>query len=402
MPTFAYQVRDKEGKKIKGTIEGLSEKGVADRLTNSGYLITKISLSQNSVLLGGFSSRISPDDMTMFYFQLANIVEAGIPLVKALETVSDQLHHGTLQKIIQNLASRLTGGESLSEAMSRHEKTFPFLYRSMIRVGETSGSLSETLRHVAQLNEASSELRHQVRSALAYPMVLIVASIAVVIFMMVWIVPSFTEIFNRAGIVLPLPTRLVYGLSMWIKHQPYLLVAMLFVSTVGVRFALRVRPIKYQWDRFWLSMPAIGPLICRVEVSHWSRNVTLMISSGVPILQTLEISKDLTQNFVFQEALEKLYVHVQGGGKLADMLQKSKVFPADVVQMVSTGENSGTLDKMLLKVSEFYDQLIARTLKKVTSLIEPIFIVIIGGIVALIMLAILLPIFDMIKIFSPH
>ncbi len=404
MPAFAYQVRNKQGKKLKGVMEADSEKGIADHLTENGYLITKITLVQKVNFLRdqlSFSGRIPADDMTMFYFQLANMVEVGIPVVKALGTASDQLQNRSLQKIIQDLASRITGGESLSEAMAHHDRIFPFLYRSMIRVGETSGSLAEILRHVAELNEASDELRHQVRSALAYPIVLIFASIAVIIFMMVWIVPSFTVIFEKAGVPLPLPTRMVYSVSMFVKHQPYLLLGITAVLVIGSRFLIRIPRVKYRWDSFLLSIPSFGLLLRRVEVARWSRNMTLMISSGLPISQTLEIATGLTENLVFQEALQATYVHVQGGGKLADILQRSQVFPADVVQMVSTGESSGTLDKMLLKIAQFYDQLISRTIKKLTGMIEPVFILLMGFIVGIIMLSILLPIFDMLKIFSP-
>ncbi len=405
MPVFAYQVRNKEGKRVKGVIEAVSEKTAADHLLREGYLITTIKPARFSVLSNDFTlglSHISSDDLTMLYFQLGNMVEAGVTLLSGLEAVESQIDNQSLKKIVQNLIIRIQGGASFSEAMSHHAKTFPLLYRSMIRVGETSGHLAETLRHVGELNEARAELEHQVRSALAYPMVLIVASIAVVIFMMVWIVPTFTTIFNKAGIPLPLPTRLIFGLSVWVRKNPLLLAGILIGGNLGFLSLMRLPPVKYHWDRFWLSFAAVGLLLKRIEVARWSRSVALMLSSGVPILQTLEIAQDLTQNLVFKEALANAYVAVQGGGKLADTLQKSQVFPNDVVQMVSTGENSGTLDKMLYKIANFYDQLIARTLKKVTAMIEPISILLMGSVVAFIMLSVLLPIFDMIKLFNPH
>ena len=405
MPTYAYQVRDKDGKKMRGMIEATSEKTVVDRLLEEGYLITQVkpahrlALSKDLVIMG---TGISSDALTMFYFQLSNMVEVGIPLLTALQTVRTQIENRTLKKVVQSLISRVENGDSFSEAMSQNDKTFPLLYRTMIRVGETSGHLAESLRHVGELNEARTELEHQVRSALAYPAVLILASVAVVIFMMVWIIPTFVTLFDKAGIPLPLPTRVIVGLSSGIRQHPMLLGATFVGAATGFQFLLRTPSFKLMWDKFWLSCPAVGLLIRQIEVSRWSRMVALMLSSGVPILQTLEITQNLTQNLVFKNTLTDAYISVQSGGKLADVLRTNQAFPSDVVQMVLTGESSGTLDKMLYKVADFYDHLIARTLKQLTALIEPLSILLMGGIVALIMLSILLPMFDMIKVLGTH
>ena len=405
MSTYAYQVRDKEGKKIRGRVEAQSEKIVVDRLLGEGYFVTYVKPASRLVLSGDLvimGTGISSDTLTMFYFQLGNMVEVGVPLLTALQTVRSQIENGTLKKIVHSLISKVENGASFSEAMSQHDKTFPLLYRTMVRVGESSGHLAETLRHVGELNEARAELEHQIRSALAYPAVLMVASIAVVIFMMVWIVPTFVTIFNKAGIPLPLPTRVIVGLSYGIRKSPLLLGGALIGAITGFRFLLTMPSFKLMWDKFWLSVPVVGLLIRQIEVTRWSRNVALMLSSGVPILQTLEIAQSLTRNLVFKEALVNAYTAVQSGGKLADTLSANRAFPVDVVQMVLTGETSGTLDKMLYKVADFYDQLIARTLKQLTALIEPLSILLMGGIVAFIMLSVLLPIFDMIKVFGGH
>ena len=398
MAAFAYQVRDKSGKKITGVVEATSEKGAAERLAQQGYLITMIKPAQSFVFGIDqfiFGSGTPSDDLTMFYFQLANLVDAGIPLVASLETVEDQVTNRVLRKIVGHVILRIRGGSSLSEALAAHERTFPFLYQSMIRVGETSGKLADTLRHIAELNEARDELRYQVRSALAYPIVLVIASIAVVTFMMVWIVPTFTAIFNKAGLPLPLPTRLVYGLSLWMKSNPLLLVALLVGGPIAFHFIMRFRRAKYFWDRFCLSIPVVGLLIRRVEVAHWSRSLALMLSSGVPVLQTLEISKGLIQNLLFQEILADTYTAVQGGGKLADTLQKKSIFPSDVVQLVATGENSGTLDKMLFKVAEFYDEQVDTAVEGLTKLIEPLIIGFLGIVVGFIVIALFMPILNL-------
>ncbi len=398
MTTFAYQVRDKDGKRVRGLIEAVSEKIAADRLSEQGYLINRIVTKKNLSLPFLLSRRIPADDLTMFYFQLGNLLESGVPLLTALQNMLGQIEHQKLNQVVQRLIVRIQNGASMSEAMDEEPNIFLLLYRSIIRVGETSGHLSQNVKYIAELNEARSELNHQVASSLAYPIVLIVASFAVVTFMIVWIIPTFTAIFTKAGIPLPLPTRILYHLSQFVKTHPLLLIVSATSLIAGFKSLMHIRSFKYQWDRFVISLPYVGLLIKRIEIARWTRSLALMLSSGVPVLKALEISKLLTQNLIFKENYADAYTSVQGGGKLADTLRKNGVFPNDVIQMISTGENSGTLDKMLYKICNFYDQLIARSLKKMTSMIEPVFILLMGGIVGFIMLSILLPIFDMIKL----
>ena len=403
MPTFTYQVRDKEGKKLKGKIAAASEKAVADRLVNEGFLVTSVRPSFNFQGIGRvefFSKRISIADLSMFYFQIGNMLEAGVTLLTALRTVGDQIANASLRRTTTDLANRLERGERFSEALGAHPRIFPVVYRTMIQIGETSGNLGEVLRYVAELSERREELNHQVRSALAYPMVLMLASIGVLIFMIVWLVPTLTMVFSKAGVSLPLPTRMAFGFSMWTKSNWEFLLVGFAVIGIGLRFALRITAFKYYWDRFWLSAPAVGGVIKRVEVSRWSRCVALMLSSGVPILKTLEATRSLTQNELFCRSLENAYGLVQEGETLADTLSKGDVFPLDVIQMVSTGEKSGQLDKMLYKVANFYDKLVQRSFKKLTSVIEPFFILFMGVIVGFIMVSVLLPIFDMLKFFK--
>jgi len=407
MPSFTYKVHDQSGKKVKGIAEAISEKALADQLAQQGYFVTSIrqaqqgtfSLNLNKILL--WSGRVPTDDVTLFYVQLSNMLEAGLTLLSSLQVISNQIDNQTFKPVIQNIISRIEAGESLSESAAHHQNLFPLLYRSMIKVGEAGGNLSKVLRFVAELEEARSALKDKIRSALAYPVVLIIASIAVIVFMIVWIVPSFITIFSKSGILLPLPTRMMYEFSLWMKVFGIWLAVFFCLVIASFPILMKIQPIRHSWDSFWLKVPVVGLLIKRIEISRWSRSVALMLSSGVNILQTLEIARNLTQNSVFQDAFQKCYDSVQAGGRLADTFQKSSAFPNDVVQMISTGEHSGSLDKMLHKVSDFYDELVGRSLKKLTDSLEPASVLLMGVIVGFIMLSILLPIFDMIKIFSP-
>lgn len=404
MTAFAYQVRDKDGKRIRGILEAASERALADQLASKGYLVTRIK-PQSFSPFASFSIKnallersVSSDDLTMFYFQLSHMIESGITLLTSLQTLADQVENNKLNSVIKKLVKSIQNGSSLSEAMERESKYFPILYTSMIRVGETSGHLSDNLKYIAQLNEAKNELSYQVKSALAYPIVLMVASVGIVIFMMLFIVPTFSGIFTRAGVELPLPTRILYETSLMMKSHPLYLVVSVFAVLVGVRILLAIRIVKYFFSRLWLKIPIIGVMTKRIEVSRWSRAVGLMLSSGVPILKTLEIAKALTKNLLFEELYAETVIAVQSGNKLADTLSHGNLFFQDTIQMIATGENSGTLDKMLFKTAEFYDRLITRSLKKLTGVIEPFFVVFMGGIVGFIMISILLPIFEMIKL----
>lgn len=403
---FSYQVRDQNGKKISGMMEASSERIVAERLLAERYLISSIKPARfaglRAALTAPASGGVHPGDLTMFYFQIGNMVDAGISLLVALDTVSDQMESAGLKKVVKDVMTQVENGSTFSDAMARHDKIFPLLHRSMVQVGEASGHLGNTLRHVAALQESQNELKHQVRSAFAYPIVLLVASIGVVVLMMVWIVPTFTAIFEKAGVALPLPTRMVYTLSTWMKANFLLLGGALAAAGIGIRMALKAPAVKRQWYRFLMKLPALGLMMRRVEVARWSRSMALMLASGVPILQALAISKNLTGNLLIQDALAEAHVSVQAGRKLADIFEKNRIFPKDVIQMIATGEASGSLDKMLYKVADFYDQLVTRTLKQITGMIEPIFIFFTGGMIGFIMLAILLPMFDMIKVVKPH
>jgi len=337
----------------------------------------------------------------MFYFQLGNLVEAGVPLLSALTTLADQSESRRMRRVIRNMSSRIESGESLSEAMRRHEPLFRDLVLSMVQVGEASGSLGEVLRHVSEMEEARLVLSEKIKESLAYPAVLMVSSLAVVLLMVMWIVPAFAAVFQKSAIPLPLPTQLLYDFGSWLKALEWRLLVIIIGMLAVFWLLLLAGWFRYRWDLFWISVPGIGHLIQRIEMARWSRATSLMLASGVPILRAIEISRNVVQNEVIRKSLRNVHTAVQAGGKVADILGKHAHIPRDVVQMVSTGESSGTLDVMLAKMAVFYEQLVAKSLSRLVKMIEPSLVLLMGGVVGLIMLSIFLPIFDMIRIFSP-
>lgn len=402
MPLYAYIGRDRKGKKLRGLIESASEKTAVDQLLREGWLIAKIKLSTGSPWWRfRLENKVSSDDFVLFLLRLENLLEAGVSLFAALKTLATQAGSSKLRRLTENISEKVEGGQSFSEAASSAPDVFSDLDCQMIRVGETSGSLPQALRHIIILHEASEELRHKLQSALTYPAILIVACVGVISIAIGWLIPAFTVIFEKAGVPLPLPTRILNGVAMWMhSHSIFLFIAS-SVLIVAVRLFLQIERIKFFWDRAWLQCPQIGTLLKRVEIARWGRTTALMLASGVPLVQTLDTVQKIPSNFAFRKALADAFEHVVGGESLAVSLERAGLFPGDVVQMVATGEMSGALDKMLRKISEFYDELIARALKHLTGMIEPIFVLVMGGLVGFIMLSILLPIFDMIKIFKP-
>ncbi len=404
MTQFVYQARNRKGKKVKGVVDASTENAAADLLEEKGLLVSSVHTKQTIDLLREVDfgwSQVAEDDLTLFYLQLGNMLEAGVALLTALEAMKEQIENKRFRKVLEQVARNVNDGESFSNALSHFNTIFPDLYQSMIQVGETSGNLGATLRNVSDLHESRLELKRSVQSALAYPALLMAASIGVIVFMMVWIIPAFTEIFSKSGIPLPLPTRLVYQGSLFAKAQGFWILTVLVVILFAGNLVLRIQSVRQNVHKKILSLPIVGLLIKRIEVARWSRSLALMISSGVPILKGLALSEKLIRNTHLKAALNLISTDVQSGEQLSVSVKSKNIFPADVVQMISTGESSGTLDQMLLKTADFYNQLIKRSLKKLTGAIEPFFILLMGVIVGFIMLSVLLPIFDMIKVVGP-
>lgn len=404
MPIYAYHGRDKDGRRVKGQIESFSEKAALEHLTAQGYLIAGLLKRRDRasfLFRAQLWSPVSTTDLLMFFLQLQNMLDAGVPLLTAIESSAQQSGRSSLRHIAADLAKRVTGGSSFSQALRSHSSVFDNLYADLIEVGEASGTLPESLRRVGELIESRDELNYQIKSALAYPIVLMVASVGVIAFAMVWLIPSFAVIFNRTGVPLPLPTRVMYGAGMWLKQNFILLIGVLLFMFVFLKGLLHFERFRYIWDRFWLRFPMIGTLIRRIETGRATRTFSSLLSSGVPMLTALVFVQRTTSNLFFQKGLKSAREAIERGERLTDAFRSESLFTSDVLQMVDTGEQSGSLDKMLLRVAVFYDQLIRRTLKSLTSVIEPFFIVLMGALVASIMLSVLLPIFDMIKIFKP-
>jgi len=401
MPNFVYKARDASGKPVKGTMEAVNKTELIDKLHKMGYMTTNVSEVEVGIQIGSIFDRlkwISSDDMLMFYIQLSNMINAGITILMSLSALAKQIENRTLKETVGSVARQVEAGSTLSQAFATHPRIFTKLFVSMINAGEESGKLDTVLMRYAKFFEQQEDLKQKIKGALFYPIILLCAGIAVSLFIVTFIIPQFAEIYLKVGVKLPLPTLIVFKLGTIIKHYWYSLIIFVIAIILGVRYYFTTEKGEILLDTLKLRTPVIGSLYRKVAISRFARTLATLLGSGVPILKSLDITKEVIGNFVLAQVITNVHRSVEKGEHIAEPLKISEEFPADVVQMISVGEETGGLVEMLNKIADFYDMSISYAVKKLTTVIEPLFLVVLGGMVGLIMASMLMPIFDMIKI----
>lgn len=400
MTTFAYKARDRRGEILQDTIEGESKISVASALRQKGLLVIDISeqgLGQKDIL--DPFKRVKLYDTVVFTRQFATMINAGLPIVRSLHILSEQTTNKKLKEVIEAVMKDVEAGLSLSEALAKHPKVFNRLYVEMVRAGEIGGMLDEVLLRIAAQLENDQELRRKVKSAMAYPTVVLVLAAVIAAAMLIFIVPIFAKMFADLGGSLPLPTRIAMGLSSILTSPFGLLLGVALV--VGVFLFLRWKKTdtgRKVWDRAILKFPAkIGDVVQKVALARFARTLGTLTAAGVPILQALEITATSSGNHVVERALLNSRDSIREGFPIYKPLESEDVFPPMVTRMVAIGEETGDLDGMLAKIAEFYESEVDATVKALTSIIEPLMIVIVGSIVGGIIIAMYLPMF---KIFE--
>ncbi len=404
MALFKYIARDSEGKRFSGSEEASSTNALIERLSQKGYIVTKI--EPTTMQVGGatqwsapsFAKKVSEEVFIFFSLQLADMLEAGLPLLAYLNNMINQIKSNYFKKVLNAIATNIEEGKSFSESAAQFPHIFSDLFISLVIVGETSGTLDQMLARIAKLLEDQLDLKRKVKSAITYPIILIIVSIIVVGLMITMVVPSFVALFGKAGIPLPWPTRFLYGISQICRKYWLIIMTICFLIFVVLTFLKKTKAGKRFFDLLKLKIPVFGSLIKKVIMSRWTRTLGTLIGEGVPILQGLTIAKQSVANAAIQEKLDEVYLAIERGGRLGDAIRQEQEFPPEVIQMVTVGEESGTLDKMLMRISDFYDKMIAYQVKRMSDLIEPFFLIFVGVIVGFIMISVLLPIFDMIKV----
>jgi len=401
MTNYIYRAKSEIGKSIKGTLEGDSRQDVVTKLQNMGYIVTRlveVSPGINLEDLGERIRAISTEDIIIFNIQLANMINAGLNLLTSLKILENQIENRKLKDIIGDVSRNIEAGSSFSEALAKHPAVFSKLFASMVKAGEASGNLALVLERHAQFSEQQEELRQKIKGALFYPEILFSAGILVIIFIVTYVMPNFVVIFQKAGVRLPLPTQILYGLGLILKRFWYIIILSIILIIVGLKSYERKESNRLKIDRFKLNLSIIGPLFRKVSISRFARTLATLVASGVPILESLDIAKEVMNNEVISQVIAKARQAVEEGESLSSSLKISEEFPADSVQMIAVAEETGNLPLMLNKIADFYERALSYQIKKLTALLEPILLAIMGAIVAFIMASLMLPIFDMVKV----
>jgi type IV pilus assembly protein PilC len=395
MATYVFKAMDLSGAKATGQVEAESKQSVSDQLKSRGLIVLEIKDKAGSAELKlPFGGKIKSDDLTIMTRQLATMVSSGMTILRALYVLESQTENKALTEVLVGIRKDVEAGLPLSDAMERHPKVFNPLYVAMTRAGETGGILESSLVRVADQLESDAALRRQVKSAMVYPIVVLTFAFAVLTGLVVFIVPVFVGVFKQFGGDLPAITKLTVGLSHIMTTYWWALIG----TAVGSAWAFRRWKAsdkgRRQWDRFRLRLPMkIGDIVQKVALARWSRTLSALVTAGVPILQALEITGKTAGNTVIEEAMTDVIENVKRGGTIAAPLKEAPVFPGMVVHMLGVGEETGALEHMLTKIADFYEEQVEAAVKALTSILEPIMLVFVGGIVGFIVISMYLPLF---------
>jgi len=403
MIIFSYQARDITGRIVSGVQEALNEENAVTALMSRGLMVLSLQRKAAASRSRKKNWTVKETDLVLCTRQLATMIDAGISLIQALTTLyeqSDPKRQRALRHVISDITTRVQGGESFNESIAKHPRVFNRLFVSMVKAGETGGLLAEILDRLAGFLEATARLRKKVKSAMTYPVIVIIIAFAITTFLIVRVVPVFGEIFADFGAKLPGPTQFLIDVSNFVRGEWYLLFGGIAGVIIGVRAFLRSKRGKQIWDKWKLKLPVFGPLIHKICMSRFARTFAQLIRSGVPILEVLDIVGGSSGNHVVETSIKGVAVDVERGDNLSASLSRKSIFPPMLVRMVAAGEATGKIDTMLVKMADFWDEEIEAMLDALTSLIEPMLIVFLGVIVGGIVIAMFLPIFKLNEVVS--
>ncbi|MCS7201189.1 MAG: type II secretion system F family protein [Dictyoglomus sp.] len=399
--SFEYNARNIRGELVRGEIEAEDIREVANFLREKGLLPVKIEEKKKRGLFSlAFSKEEKPkkvklNDLVIFTRQFATMINSGLSMATALKILAEQTESKALRTIVREIQKGVDEGMALSEALSKFPLVFSKLYTNMIKAAEASGTLDETLERLATTLEKQQELRGKIRSAMTYPVAILIFAILVTAGLLIFLVPTFANMFESLGAPLPLPTAIILKISI-ILRQNFLIVSGVFFSLIYGGFrAIKNPKIKEKIDAYLLKTPLLGSLIEKSAIVNFSRVFATQIKTGVPILQALELVSQTVGNSVFSKAIISASKRIREGEKIAPPLRDSKIFPPMVIHMISVGEESGNLELMLNKIGDFYERELANSIESLTSLIEPLMLVVIGGLAGGILISLYLPIFTM-------
>ena len=403
MPVFEYTALNDKGKKLKGIIDAQSTAAARQKLRDSNIYLTDLQESSGAKKsislkqpLGGLFGKVGSREVTVMTRQLATLLGAGLPLVQSLTTLIAQTSHPQLKTILSRVREEVNEGNSFSQTMTHYPQVFPAFYLNMVRAGEASGTLHLVLERLADFSEKQQALKGRVRAALAYPLFMFLIGSVVLFFLVTFVVPNVTRIFDEMHQTLPLITILLIGVSRFLETFWWVIVAGLIGAFVALKYFLsKTQKGRTLLDRTLLALPVVGQMNRKMAVARFSRTLGTLLESGVPLLASLEIVRNIVGNSLISDAIQKAGHDVREGQSLSAPLARSGLFPTIAVEMISVGEQSGNLEPMLYRIAEAYEKEVESSITMLTSLLEPIMILVMGLAVGFIVVSILLPIFEM-------
>jgi type IV pilus assembly protein PilC len=393
--TFVFKAMDLSGIPARGEVEALSKQDVAEQLKERGLIVVDIAHKYRSRELNlELFARVKPKELAVASRQLATMVTSGMSILRALYVLENQTESKKLKETVAAVRRDVEAGLQLSDALERHPKVFGPLYVAMVRAGETGGMLEETLVRAANQLEKDAALKRQVRAAMIYPALTITFAVGVLLALVAFLIPVFVGVFKSFPGKLPALSQFMVDCSHLLTKRWYILIAFIGISAFGFISFKKSAWGRPHWDAFKLRIPMkIGDIVQKVSLARWSRTLSSLTSAGVPIIQALEITGTTAGNAVVEKAMTNVISSVKAGGTISEPLREAKVFPPMVGHMVGVGEETGALDSMLSKIADFYDDEVAAAVKALTSILEPVMIIVVGGIVGVIVISMYLPLF---------
>ncbi len=403
MANFRYKARDRQGRAVSGVLEAPSERGASEELAKQGFIPITVERSSSSAgtdfsVARLFGPEVKLQERNIFTRQLWTLQKAGVPLVNSLNSLREQTKSKAFKRILAQLVRDLESGDAFSTTLSRHPETFDLLFVNMVRAGEASGKLDEVLYHLAEMGEFEAETRERVKTATRYPMITFASLIIAFFGMVTFVIPRFSGLYTQFSSDLPLPTRILLGINHAIRHEWILLILGTAAAVFAFRYLVNTPAGRYRWDYVTLKVPVFGPLMFNIMMSRFTRVLGELLASGVPIMQSLQLVADTVRNSVIRKAVIGIQESVNEGRGMSDPMRRCGLFTPMVYQMVAVGEQSGKTEELLRYVADYYQEQARYMMKNLTTLIEPMLIFVIGGLVTLLALGVFLPLWNMINV----
>jgi general secretion pathway protein F len=410
MPVYAYKGLNDKGRNVGGIVDADSPKTARQKLRRSGIFPTELNETRDAAAasaagggrlgslnfdVSGLFERITPQDLALITRQLSTLVGAGLPLVECLGALVEQVDGPRFKKILSQVRELVVEGGTLADAMKQHPAVFNDLFVNMVRAGEASGALDIVLIRLAEYTERSAALRAKVRSALTYPVLMGITSMGILFFLLSYVVPKITRIFAETHAQLPPMTLILLAISGFLSNYWWLVLGIIAIAVITVRVSIRTTPGRLRFDRIMLRVPYFGKVLKKVALARFARTLSTLLLGGIPLLQALDIVKHVVQNLVLANAIEDGRNSIREGHSVADPLKKSGLFPPLLVHMIAVGEKSGELEQMLSRAADAYDGEVEASVSALSSIMEPVLTIFMGGVVLFIVMAILLPIFQL-------